>query len=130
MILCGTNGNAFRERLLRESDLISASHASEETRKHTREILQLQSGTDLHKINKFRKPRHQVPNEISKEIIKKCKFYNGQKRICSVESKENSFLSGFLDGFGKIGTSIRLTTSKLKEISPQLSLPSDEFLIP
>ena len=77
MILCGTNGNAFRERLLRESDLISASHASEETRKHTREILQLQSGTDLHKINKFRKPRHQVPNEISKEIIKKCKFYNG-----------------------------------------------------
>ena len=82
MIVCSTNDNAFRERLLRESDLtlsrgISAGHAAEETRKHAREILQLQSSADLHKINKLHKPRHQVPNEKSKEIIKKCKFCNG-----------------------------------------------------
>ena len=74
MIVCDANDNAFRERLLRESDLtfsraISAGHVAEETRKHTREILQFQSGTDLLKINKLRKSRHQVPNEKSKEII-------------------------------------------------------------
>ena len=82
MIVCGSNDNAFRERLLRESDLtlsraISAGHAAEETRKHACEILQFQSGANLHKINKLRKPRHQVPNEKSREIIKKCKFCNG-----------------------------------------------------
>ena len=37
MIICGANDNAFRERLLREPDLIlrracSAGHAAEETR--------------------------------------------------------------------------------------------------
>ena len=82
MIVCGTNHDAFREKLLRESGFtlsrgISAGHAAEETRKHAREILQLQSSADLHKINKLHKPRHQVPNEKSKEIIKKCKFCNG-----------------------------------------------------
>ena len=64
MIVCGTNDNAFREKLLRESDLtlsraISAGHAIEETRKHDREILQVQSTADLHKINKLCKPRYQ-----------------------------------------------------------------------
>ena len=44
MIVCGTNDNSLRERLLRESELtlpkaISAGHAAEETRKHAREIL-------------------------------------------------------------------------------------------
>ena len=72
MIVCGTNDNAFRERLLRESDLtlsraISAGHAAEETRKNTREILQFQLAADLHKIHKLRKPRHQVPNEKSRD---------------------------------------------------------------
>ena len=47
MIICGTNDNAFRERLLRESDLtlsraISAGHAAEVAQKHAREILQFQ----------------------------------------------------------------------------------------
>ena len=82
MIVCGTNDNAFCERHLRKSDLtlskaISAGHAAEETRKHAREILQSQSASDLLKIIKLRKPRHQAPNEKSKEIIKKCKFCNG-----------------------------------------------------
>ena len=82
MIVCGTNDNAFRERLLRESDLtlskaINAGHVAEETRKHACEILQFQSGATLHKINKLRKHRHQVPNGKSKEIINKCKFCNG-----------------------------------------------------
>ena len=76
MIVCGTNDNTFRERLLRESDLtlskvISAGLAAEETRRHAREILQFQSAADLHKINKLRKLRHQVPNKKSKETIKK-----------------------------------------------------------
>ena len=94
MIVCGTNDNAFRERLLRESDLtlsraISAGHAAEETRKHAREILQSQSGADLLKINKLHKPRHQIPNEKSKEIIKKCKSCNGShpRGKCSANGK-------------------------------------------
>ena len=73
MIICGTNDNAFRERLLRESDPIfrrasSAGHAAEETRKHAR---------DLYKINNLRKPHPHVPNEKFKKMIKKCKFCNG-----------------------------------------------------
>ena len=48
MIVCGTNDTAFRETLLRESDLtlsraISAGHTAEETQKHAHEILQSQS---------------------------------------------------------------------------------------
>ena len=82
MIVCGTNDNAFRETLLRESDLtlsraISAGHTAEETQKHAHEILQSQSAPDLYKINKLHKPCHQSPNEKSKQIFKKCKFYNG-----------------------------------------------------
>ena len=74
MIVCGTNDNAFHEKLLRESDLtlsraISAGHAIEETREHDREILQVQSTADLRKINKLCKSRYQVRNEKSKEII-------------------------------------------------------------
>ena len=74
MIVCGTNDNAFREKLLRESDLtlsraISAGHAIEESREHDREILQVQSTADLRKINKLCKSRYQVRNEKSKEII-------------------------------------------------------------
>ena len=74
MIVCGTNDNAFREKLLRESDLtlsraISAGHTIEETREHDREILQVQSTADLRKINKLCKSRYQVRNEKSKEII-------------------------------------------------------------
>ena len=74
MIVCGTNDNAFREKLLRESDLtlsraISAGHAIEESREHDREILQVQSTADLRKINNLCKSRYQVRNEKSKEII-------------------------------------------------------------
>ena len=73
MIVCGTNENAFRERLLTESDLtllraISAGHAAEETWKHACKTL---------KTNKLRRPHHQAPNKKSKEIIKKCKFCSG-----------------------------------------------------
>ena len=82
MIICSANDNAFRERLLREPNLIlrrasNAGHAAEETRKYALEILQFQSVADLYKINKLRKPHHQVPNKKFKKIIKKCKFYNG-----------------------------------------------------
>ena len=56
---------------------IANLHAAEETRKLAREILQSQSAANFCKINKLRKPRHQDPNEKSKEIIKKCKFCNG-----------------------------------------------------
>ena len=73
MILCGNKDNAFREKLLRESDFtlsraISAGHAGEKTGKHVREILQFKTTTGLHKINKLRKPRHEALNEISKYI--------------------------------------------------------------
>ena len=62
--------------------------------------------------------------------LESCENLKLTKRICSVESKENLFLSEFQIVLGKQGPSIRLTTSKLKKISPQLSLLSDEFLIP
>ena len=56
MIVCGTNDNSLRERLLRESELtlpkaMSAGHAAEETRKHAREILQSNETIDLHSIS-------------------------------------------------------------------------------
>ena len=82
MIVCGINDNAFRERLLKESDstlarAVSARHAAEESQKYPCEILQSQSAANLHKISKLCKPRHQAPNQKSKEIFKKCKFCNG-----------------------------------------------------
>ena len=58
MIVCETNGNSLRERLLRESELtlpkaISAGHAAEEICKHVREILKSNETIDLHKISKY-----------------------------------------------------------------------------
>ena len=95
MIVCGTNENALRERLLKKSDLtlsktITAGHAAEKTQKHAHEILQSQSATDLHKINKLCKPCHQAPNKKSKETIKKCKFCN------------DSYPRGKCPGYGKL----------------------------
>ena len=57
MIVCGTNDNSLRERLLCESELtlpkaISAGRTAEETRKHAREILKLNETIGLHKISK------------------------------------------------------------------------------
>ena len=56
VIVCGTNDNSLRERLLRESELtlpkaMSAGHAAEETRKHAREILQSNETINLHNIS-------------------------------------------------------------------------------
>ena len=53
MIVCDTNGNSLRGRLLRESELtfpnaISAGHVAEETLKNSREILKSNETTDLH----------------------------------------------------------------------------------
>ena len=82
LIVCGANNNAFRKRLLRESDLtltraINAGHTTEESQKYACEIMQSQSAADLHKINKLCKHHDQAPKRKSKEIIKKCKFCNG-----------------------------------------------------
>ena len=98
IIIYSTNDNAFRERSLRESGLtlsraISTGHAAQKTRKHALEILQSQSATDLHKINKLRKPRHQAPNEKSKDIIKKCKFFNGSHPRGKCPAYEKSCLN-------------------------------------
>ena len=78
MIVCDTNDNSFRERLLRESDLtlpkaISAGHATEETCKHAHEILKPSETIDLHKISKHSNSRSQTSAQAT-EIIKKCKF--------------------------------------------------------
>ena len=59
-------------------------------RKFAHEILQSQSATRLHKINKLCKPRHQAPNKKSKETIKKCKFCN------------DSYPRGKCPGYGKL----------------------------
>ena len=78
MIVCGTNDNFLRERLLHESELtlpkkISVGHAAEETRKHTHEILKSNEAIDLHKISKHSKSRSQTSTQAL-EIIKRCKF--------------------------------------------------------
>ena len=94
MIVCGTNDNSLRERLLRDSELtlpkaISAGHAVEETRKHAREILKSNENIDLHKISKHSKSRSDTSAQ-STEIIKKCKF-------C-----ENSHHRGKCPAYGKV----------------------------
>ena len=53
MIVCGTNDNAFRQRLLKEYDFtlsraISAGHAAKESRTHAHEILQSQSAPEFY----------------------------------------------------------------------------------
>ena len=65
LIVCGTNDDSLKERLLRESELtlskaISASHAAEETRKHARKILKSSETIDLHKISKHSKSSSQT----------------------------------------------------------------------
>ena len=79
MIFCGTNENAFLERLLRESDLtlsraISAGHAAEETRKHAREILQFQSAAEFYKINKLHKPLTKLPTKNQMRLLWNANF--------------------------------------------------------
>ena len=57
MIVCGTNDNAFLERLLRESDLtFSRATSAKKTQKQAHEIFQSQSTADLHKFNKRSDP--------------------------------------------------------------------------
>ena len=70
MIVCGTKDNSLYERLLGECDLtlskaISAGHAAEETRKHTREILRSQPSADIDKIfkKKLNKSNHNTHNQ-------------------------------------------------------------------
>ena len=75
MIFCGTNDNDFRKRLLRESDLtlsraISTGHAAAEPRKHARDILQLQSAADFHKINKLHKPLTKLLMKNQKRLLR------------------------------------------------------------
>ena len=47
--------------------------------------------------------------------IDSCKNVKPIKRICSAESKENSFLSKFLDCFGEIGTLNKTHHIEIKE---------------
>ena len=79
VIFCGTNENAFLERLLRESDLtlsraISAGHAAEETRKHACEILQFQSAAEFYKINKLHKPLTKLPTKNQMRLLRNANF--------------------------------------------------------
>ena len=104
VIVCGTNDNSLRERLLRESELtlpkaISAGHAAEETRKHAREILKSNETINLHKIWKHSKSRSQTSAQAT-EIIKKCKFcenshHRGKcpvyEKVCHDCNRKNHF---------------------------------------
>ena len=78
VIVCGTNDNSLRERLLRESELtlpkaLSAGHAAKETCKHACKILKSDETVDLHKISKHSKSRSQTFTQAT-EIIKKYRF--------------------------------------------------------
>ena len=78
MIVCDTNDNSLRERLLHEpewalSKAISAGHPVEETRKHARKILNSNETIDLHTISKYSKSRGQTSAQATK-VIKKSKF--------------------------------------------------------
>ena len=79
MIVFGTKDNSLCGRLRRECDLtlskaITAGHASEEIRKHAREILRYQPTTDIDKIckKKLNDSSHNTRNQNTKEF--KCKF--------------------------------------------------------
>ena len=81
MIVCGTRDNSLRERLLRECDLtlskaISACHAAEKTRKHTREILRYQPTANIDKIfkKKLNKFSHNTRNQNTRDFIKSVNF--------------------------------------------------------
>ena len=62
--------------------------------------------------------------------LESCENLKVIKRICSVESKENPFLSEFSDCFGQIRTLNKTHNIEIKKTLPQLSLPSDQFPIP
>ena len=78
MIVCGTNDNSLRERLLHESKLtlpkaIAAGHAAKETPKYARKILKSNETIDLHKISKHSKSRSQTSAQAT-GIIKNISF--------------------------------------------------------
>ena len=56
--------------------------------------------------------------------LESCENLKFIKRICSVESKENWFLSAFSDCFGEIGTLNKTHHIEIKGNFTQLSLPS------
>ena len=94
MIVCGTNDNSLRERLLHESKLtlpkaIAAGHAAKETPKYARKILKSNETIDLHKISKHSKSKSQTSAQATK-IIRKCKF-------C-----KNSHQPGTCPNYGKV----------------------------
>ena len=107
MIVCGTNGNSLRERLLWECDLtlykaISAGHAAEETRTHTSETLISQPTADIDKIFKkqLNKSNHNNRYQNTRDFIKKCEFCDSSHsqgkcsasgKICHVCNKKNHF---------------------------------------
>ena len=78
MIVCGTNVNSLRERLLRKPELIhpkaiSGGHATVETRKHALKILMSNETNNLHKISKHLKSKSQTYAQ-AKDIIKNASF--------------------------------------------------------
>ena len=86
MIVCVTNDDSLRERLLRESELtlskaISAVHATEETHKYACKILKSNETMDLHKISKHSKSRSRTSAQTT-EKIKKCKFCENSHHRC------------------------------------------------
>ena len=104
MIVCGTNDNSPRQRLLCEYELtlpkvISAGHAAEETCKHAHKIFKSNETIDLHKISKHSKSRSQTSTQAT-EIIEKYKFcknshHHGKcpayRKVCHNCNRKNHF---------------------------------------
>ena len=104
MIVCGTNDNSLRQRLLCEYELtlpkaISAGHAAKETCKHAHKIFKSNETIDLHKISKHSKSRSQTSTQAT-EIIEKYKFcknshHHGKcpayRKVCHNCNRKNHF---------------------------------------
>ena len=111
MIVCGTADPTLRERLLRNADLtlakaIEAGHASEETKRHAKEL-------EKHQVSEVNRVRHDKEKSSktkeshnrshhSDDMIKKCKFCSGSHqrgncpaygKRCKTCNRKNHFAS-------------------------------------
>ena len=125
IIVFYTNENAFRERLMRESDLtlpiaISAGHATDETKKHARSSSPNLPPTFTKLIN-FVNLITKLPMKNQNRWLRKCKFRNrSHQKIRSMwkvvfKLQQKKWFQSSLSPKSKIGTKIEQTESDSEE---------------
>ena len=139
MVVCGTNDNSLRKRLLRESELtlpkaISAGHTAEETRKHARRFLKVNATIDLYRISKHSKSRSQTSTHAT-GIIKKCKFCENSHHRGKCLPRKRKFAIGKVCHKEKFAitvigkTILRTTVHVIEKLSMKLNKPKLNHLL-